>query len=136
MYSISTKTILACYNEAMKQILISLLFLNTLWINHVWAESIRVEVYPISQQYWDVKEGETLSGIAAKLLPNNPDMQQTLMDAIFRMNPKAFINNDKHQLLSKTRIWLPSQMKRADSVVDRNKYDVQTFSWGNVKKPK
>jgi len=115
---------------------ITLLSCNALWAVPAWAKSVRVEVYPISQQYWDVAQGETLSGIAAKLLPNNPDMQQTLMDAIFRMNPKAFVNNDKHQLLSKTRIWLPSQMKRADSVVDKKKYDVKTFSWGNVKKPK
>lgn len=129
----------ACYNEAMNKILIplvTLLLCNTLWINHGWAKSIRVEVYPITQQYWDVTEGETLSGIAAKLLPNNPDMQQTLMEAIIRLNPEAFVNNDRNQLLSKTRLWLPSTMRKADSVVDKNKYDVQSFSWGNVKKPK
>jgi len=104
--------------------------------NVVWAESLRIEVYSISQQYWDVIDGETLSGIAAKLLPNNPHMQQKLMDDIIRLNPDSFIGGDKNRLLSNVRIWLPSHMKRADSKVDKTKYDVKSFTWGNIKRLK
>ena len=32
--------------------------------NTALSESLRIEVYPVSQQYWDVTVGETLSSIA------------------------------------------------------------------------
>ena len=101
-----------------------------------WGESKRIEVYPISQQYWDISEGETLSGIAASLLPNNPAMQLRLMDDLLLLNAKAFIDNDKNRIIAGTRLWLPGKMTRADSKVDKKHYDVRTFSWGNIKTPR
>ena len=104
--------------------------------NTAWAESRRVEVYPVTQQYWDIAEGDTLSGITAKLLPNNPAMQLRLADDLVRLNSKAFIDNNKDLILAGTRLWLPGKMTKADSKVNKDKYDVKTFSWGNIKTPK
>ena len=101
-----------------------------------WSESKRVEVYPVSQQYWDIVEGDTLSGICAKLLPNNPAMQLRLMDDLVRLNPTAVIENNKELIIAGTRLWLPGKMTKADSKVNKDEYDVKTFSWGNIKTPK
>lgn len=121
----------------MSQTLKSICFLFLLSsYNHAWSESTRVEVYQVSQQYWDVSTGDTLSGIAIKLLPNNPRMQLRLMDDIVRLNPKAFIDNNKDLVLANTRLWLPGNMTRPDSTVNKKDYEVRTFSWGNIKTPK
>ena len=120
----------------MNRITLSFLLLLLLPHHAVWSESLRVEVYPISQQYWDISDGESLSVIAAKLLPNNPNMQMRLMDDLVRLNPKAFKDNNKELIIAGTRLWLPGKMTQADSKVDKNKYDVKTYSWGNIKTPK
>ena len=99
-------------------------------------ESVRVEVYPVTQQYWDIAKNDTLGGIAAKLLPNNPEMQLHLMDDLIRLNPKAFINNNKNLIIAGTRLWLPGKMTQADTKVDKKQYDVKSFSWGNIKTPR
>ena len=104
--------------------------------NMTLAKSIRVEVYPISQQYVDINSGDTLIGITTKLLPNNPDMRRRLMIDIVRLNPKAFIENDANKMAANIRLWLPGKMTKADTVVDKSKHDVKTFSWGNIKTPK
>ena len=104
--------------------------------NMTWAKSIRVEVYPISQQYVDVKSGDTLNGITSKLLPNNPGMQRRLMADIVRLNPKAFIENNPNRMAANIRLWLPGKITRADTAVDQSKHDVKSFSWGNIKTPK
>ncbi len=102
----------------------------------VLAESKRIEVYPLSQQYHDTHEGETLGEIAASLLPNNPEMQQRLMRDIVRLNPQAFVDNNPNRLLAGKRLWLPSGLHQPDSKVDPRHYTVESFSWGNVKRPK
>jgi len=112
------------------------LLLSLISCSHAWAESQRIEVYPLTQQYWDVTAGDTLSGIAAKLLPNNPGMQLRLMDDLVRLNQKAFINNDKNLIIAGTKLWLPGKMTKADSKVDKKLYDVKSFSWGNIKTPR
>ena len=101
--------------------------------NQAWGESQRIEVYPVTQQYRDIKQGDTLSGIAAELLPHNPQMQFRLMDDLLRLNSKAFIDNDKNRIIAGARLWLPGKMTKADPRVDPKKYDVRTFSWGNIK---
>ena len=100
------------------------------------AESKRIEVYPLTQTYWDTHYGESLSEIAATLLPNNPMLQQQLMQDIIKMNPDAFINRDADQLFAERRLWLPNTMSQPDSKVDPSKYTVESFSWGNIKRPK
>ena len=104
--------------------------------NMAWAKSIRVEVYPISQQYVDVNSGDTLIGITTELLPNNPDMQRRLIADIVRLNPKAFVENNPNRMAANIRLWLPGKMTKADTVVDKSKHDVKTFSWGNIKTTK
>jgi Tfp pilus assembly protein FimV len=100
------------------------------------AESKRIEVYPLSQHYVDTRAGDTLGEIAARLLPNNPRMQQKLMDDILRLNPDAFIERNPDQLLADTRLWLPNHLSKPDSRVDSSRHTVETFSWGNIKKPR
>ena len=102
----------------------------------VWGESQRIEVYPVTQQYWDVSSGDTLSMIAEELLPNNPGMQMRLMNDLLRLNPQAFINNNKDLVIAGTRLWLSGKMTQRDSKVDKKSYNVKTFSWGNIKTPK
>lgn len=100
------------------------------------AEPKRIEVYALSQHYWDVRAGESLSEIAAALLPHNPGLQRALMQDILRMNPHAFIAHDPHRVLAGTRLFLPGELSRADSAVDPQHYTVESYSWGNVKRPK
>ena len=100
------------------------------------AESKRIIVYPLSQSYVDTHEGDTLGEIAARLLPNNPNLQQQLMGDIVKLNPDAFIGNNPDQLLANTRLWLPNRMHKHDSKPDPKKYKVESFSWGNIKKPR
>lgn len=100
------------------------------------AESKRVEVYSLSQHYWDTKSGETLGEIVTQLLPNNPNMQNKLMTDIINLNPHAFQDNDADQMLANTRLWLPNQITQSDTKADPRRTQVESFSWGNIKRPK
>ena len=101
-----------------------------------FAESKRVEVYSLSQNYWDIQAGETLSEIVAQLLPNNPAMQQKLMIDIISQNPDAFQDNDPDYMLTNTRLWLPNRLAQTDSKADPQRTQIESFSWGNIKRPK
>ena len=116
-----------------RNIIIALLFLHPWQL--VQAESKRIEVYSLSQNYWDTKSGETLGEIAQQLLPNNPRMQQRLMKDIVALNPNAFQDNNPDHMQAKARIWLPGRMTTPDTKVDRSKTSVQSFAWGNIKRP-
>jgi len=94
----------------------------------------RIEVYSLSQNYWDTRYGDTLGAIAHHLLPNNPSKRATLQQDILHLNPQAFINGDPAQLLADKRLWLPGYMKQADSKVNPRTTTVETFSWGNIKR--
>lgn len=98
--------------------------------------SKRVEVYAISQNYWDVKPGETLGEIVTQLLPDNPSMRRTLLHEIVKLNPDAFSQSNPDNLKSNIRLWLPNNAAAMRNTVDKSKYDVQSFSWGQVYKPK
>lgn len=100
------------------------------------AESKRIEVYSLGQHYWDTQSGETLGEISQQLLPNNPAMQQRLMKDIVALNPDAFQNNNPHRMKANTRLWLPSHLTKADTPVNRAHTQVETFSWGNIKRPR
>ena len=97
-------------------------------------QSKRIEVYSLSQNYWDTQYGDTLGEIAHHLLPNNPTKRATLKQDILHLNPQAFINGDPEQLLADKRLWLPGYMKQADSKVDPRTTTVENFSWGNIKR--
>jgi len=99
-------------------------------------KSKRIEVYSLSQNYWDVQHGDTLSSIVHHLLPNNPLKRDALQQDILHLNPGVFINGDPEKLLAGKRLWLPGYMKQADSKVDPATMTIETYSWGNIKRPK
>jgi Tfp pilus assembly protein FimV len=99
-------------------------------------KSRRIEVYSLSQNYWDVQYGDTLGNIVHHLLPNNPAKREALQQDILHLNPNAFIAGQPEKLLAGKRLWLPGYMKQADSEVDPTKETVETYSWGNIKRPK
>ena len=99
-------------------------------------QSRRIEVYALSQNYWDTKYGDTLDEIVIQLLPNNPSKREVLKQDIVRLNPDAFIKNDPAQLLANKRLWMPGYMKQADSKADPENTIVERYSWGNVKRPR
>ena len=113
-------------------ILICSACLNSLAIAE--QQSKRIEVYSLSQNYWDTHFGDTLGEIAHHLLPNNPSKRATLQQDILHLNPQAFIDGDPAQLLADKRLWLPGYMKQADSKVNPRTTTVETFSWGNIKR--
>ena len=95
----------------------------------------RIEVYALAQNFWDVRPGDTLSTIVQQLLPNNPTKRETLQSDILALNPDAFINGDAELLLADKRLFLPGYMKQADSIADPRTTQVETYSWGNIKRP-
>lgn len=97
--------------------------------------SKRIEVYSLSQNYWDTKYGDTLSEIVQYLLPNNPAKHATLQKDIVRLNPHAFINANAAQLVANKRLWLPGYVKQADTQPDPETTIVESYSWGNIKRP-
>jgi len=103
-------------------------------IAHAEQQSKRIEVYSLSQNYWDTRYGDTLGEITHHLLPNNPIKRAALKQDILHLNPRAFINGDPEQLLADKRLWLPGYMKQADSKVNPRTTTVEKFSWGNIKR--
>lgn len=101
-----------------------------------FAESKRIEVYSLSQNYWDTQSGETLGEIAVQLLPHNFNLQQKLMNDIVNQNPDAFLNNNHNNMLANTRLWLPNNLSRIDKQADSERVEVESYSWGNIKRPK
>ena len=100
------------------------------------SSSRRIEVYALSQSYWDVHNGDTLDEITHYLLPNNPSKREPLKQDILHLNPTAFINGNPAKLLAGKRLWLPGYIKQADSTIDPTATTVETYSWGNIKRPK
>ena len=100
------------------------------------AESKRIEVYSLSQNYWDTQPGDTLGEITHHLLPHNPSKRASLQQDIIHLNPTAFIADDPEKLLTGKRLRLPGYMKQADTKADPATTTVETYSWGNIKRPK
>ena len=100
------------------------------------ADSKRIEVYPLSQNYWDTKPGETLGEIAAQLLPHNSNLQQKLMTDIINLNPDAFLDGNPDFMRANVRLWLPNNLPQTKSETDPDYTQVETFSWGSIKRPK
>jgi Tfp pilus assembly protein FimV len=100
------------------------------------APSKRVNVYALTQNYWDTRQGDTLGEIAAVLLPNNPSKRAALMQDIVQLNPDSFISGNPDKLLAGKRLWMPGYMKQADSKADPVTTTVESYSWGNIKRPK
>lgn len=118
-----------------KQCRYTLFLLVALFSAHSGAEqSRRVYVFDLPQEYWDVVKGDTLSEIANGLLPNQPNQHVALMQAIFEMNPNAFIANDANFIHTGVRLWLPGSSLQTHQRSTPNEGDsTQTFSWGSIK---
>jgi hypothetical protein len=128
------------HRQAAKAIILlisgSLISANASGIEAEPTKSRRIEVYALSQNYWDTKYGHTLDEIVIQLLPNNPSKRQALKQDIVRLNPDAFINKDPARLLANKRLWMPGYMKQADNKVDPATTIVERYSWGNIKRPR
>lgn len=98
------------------------------------AESIRVHVYKLSQQYWDVRPGDTLSGIVDSLLPAGDDKQQQLMRDIVELNPGAFLDGDPDRLRANVRLWLPNAVQTPVKPLTGEHVTVERFKWGSIKR--
>lgn len=107
-----------------------------LCLQPVWAESTRIEVYPVSQNYRDVNTGDTLGEIAAELLPDTPNLRTRLMREIIESNPEAFIGGDPDRLRTNVRLWLPNSLERPEANSDSNSGIVENYSWGSIRRPK
>lgn len=125
-------------NNTMKTItLIICCSLVTSYASYVTAEpqtSKRIEVYALSQHHWEIQPGDTLGSIVQHLLPNNPTKHAALKKDIVLLNPQAFINGNPELLLAGKRLQLPGYMKQADSIADPARTQVESFSWGNIKR--
>jgi Tfp pilus assembly protein FimV len=99
-----------------------------------WAESTRIEVYPLSQSYWDIKPGDTLGGIVNTLIPDNTYLQEKLVRDILSLNPDVFPDGNPHRMLANKRLWLPNAVKQPVSTSDTSDYTIETFQWGSIKK--
>lgn len=125
-------------NNTMK--MITLVFCGALIASHTGyatgeqQTSKRIEVYALSQNYWDIQPGDTLGRIVQHLLPNNPTKHAALKKDIVLLNPQAFINGNPELLLAGKRLHLPGYMKQADSIANPAKTQVESFSWGNIKR--
>ena len=102
-------------------------------VSNAVADSKRVYIFDLPQTHWDVQPGESLSGITAALLPERPEQQSALMQAIVQLNPPAFINNDPNRLRAGARLilpqanyqWLPHSI---------NDGEIEEYSWGNIRR--
>ncbi len=111
-----------------------LLFILLLATSLAWADSTRIEVYPLSQNYWDIKPGDTLGEIVNTLIPDNTYLQEKLIRDILSLNPDIFPDGSPHRMLANKRLWLPNAVRQPDKTLDSSAYRVETYQWGSIKK--
>jgi hypothetical protein len=104
------------------------------WALNACPESIRVHVYPLSQQYWDVRPGDTLSEIVESLLPADMNKQRHLMRTIIELNPDAFIDGDPDRLRANIRLWLPNALQRPVERRTGESVTIERYEWGSIKR--
>ena len=102
----------------------------------VYADSKRIEVYELSQAYWDTQPGETLGEIVQTLMPDNQYLRAKLMREIVQLNPNAFINGDPGRMLANTRLFLPNSTVGTMQKSEEANYSVKQFQWGSIKTPR
>lgn len=116
--------------------LLTIIF-SGLFISHSFAsQSKRVEVYSISQNYWDVIPGETLGVIVKQLLPDNPGLRNKLLKQIIELNPDAFSQSNPDNLKANVRLWLPNNAPAMRQIKNKKLFTVKSYNWGQVYKPK
>jgi len=102
-------------------------------INTALAESKRIEVYPLSQSYWDIKPGDTLGEIVNTLMPDNSYLQEKLIREIVSLNPDVFPDGNPKRMLANRRLWLPNAVKQARNKTDSSDYTIESYQWGSIK---
>ena len=111
--------------------LVLMLLLST---SLAWAESTRIEVYPLSQSYWDVKSGDTLGEIVNILIPGNAYLQKKLMHDIVSTNPHVFPDGNPNRMLANKRLWLPNTVKPPNQASNPSEHTIENYQWGSIKK--
>ncbi|MBN1379262.1 MAG: hypothetical protein JXA04_08495 [Gammaproteobacteria bacterium] len=114
--------------------LLPLVFLAFMLGGNSLAESKRVHVYQLPQQTWDVRPGDTLSGISAALLPGSRADQRELMQSILEINPDAFINRNPNRLRAYVRLVLPGEVETYSVSAEDSTTHVQQFNWGSIQR--
>jgi len=97
------------------------------------TESKRIEVYSLSQNYWDIKSGDTLGEIVNTLLPDNTHLQEKLIRDILSLNPEAFPGGNPNYMLANRRLWLPNAVKQPGDKTNSADVIIETFQWGSIK---
>lgn len=104
------------------------------WATCACPESIRVHVYPLSQQYWDVRPGDTLSEIVEALIPADMSKQRHLMSDILELNPDAFLDGNPNHLRANVRLWLPNILQRPIENRTGKNVTIERYEWGSIKR--
>lgn len=110
-----------------------LLLILLLLTNPAWSESKRIEVYPLSQSYWDVNTGDTLRQIVNTLMPDNAYLQERLLREIVSLNPGVFPDGDPDRMLANRRLWLPNAVKPPENNTNTSNYIIRSYQWGSIK---
>lgn len=117
-------------------LLLSIIFSGLLFTGSFASQSKRVEVYSISQNFWDVTPGETLGDIVKQLLPDNPGLREKLLYQIVELNPDAFSQSNPDNLKANVRLWLPNNAPAMRQIKDKKLFSVKSYSWGQVYTPR
>jgi len=117
-------------------LLLNFIFSGLLISSSFASPSKRVEVYSISQNYWDVTPGETLGDIVKQLLPDNPGLREKLLYQIVELNPDAFSQSNPDNLKANVRLWLPNNAPAMRKVKDKKLFSVKSYNWGQVYTPR
>ncbi len=96
----------------------------------------RIEIYAISQNFWDVKQGESLSEIVLQLVADNTLKREKLFNEILKINPQAFLQNNPDKLKSNVRLWLPNGATINNKPDASNQYEIRSFEWGQIYRAK
>lgn len=96
------------------------------------GEAKRIEVYPLSQNFYDVEAGDSLQQIVLQLLPNQPAQRAQLMQDIVQLNPTAFIRQNPDRLKAGVRLWLPNNPPQSAPQLQSRNLHIESFSWGQV----
>ena len=109
--------------KQLKTVIVALLCISAPLVvadnNNNSSGSKRIEVYELSQNYWDIQYGDSLSKIAYYLLPNNPAKRVSLQKDIVSLNPHAFIAGDPARMIAGKKLQLPGYMKNAGPFLRR-----------------
>jgi len=62
-------------------------------------------------------------------------MRHKLMTDIVSQNPDALPDGNADFMRANSRLWLPNNLTQTDSKADPKRTEVESYSWGNIKRP-